>query len=384
MIEFKAECGHTVRARDEDAGLTVRCAYCGRSAQVPEGEDKNLDLLLQEGDLTAKPPLHVPAPRRSRFGRLFRRTGGTSGGFDPWPVIMRMIYFAILVSVVIVVTNMFILPQFDSFRKRQRAATATSSGTEAASTRRPRPPDDSVEAGSGRGFVHRDLLSGLVILSTPTGVPAFVAPSDQAPTVGRIHRANGVIAGRTGSSLPRVGDGSYVVEVAVPWNDPTLKRYVGYTEFRREVEKASQNQRRLLVEDYFVHDEASAVFFDDTEDQKFLVRQYRNVEVRNGRSAGVRAVFLPRIPQGDGPGFAIEPLVVNYLPDAINFVFDERDVLDELGYYEVKAEDRPWVVKGLARIGIMPYITAGRRVIVFKIGLEDGVLVARVLRETGR
>ena len=38
MIEFKAECGHTIRAKDEDVGKVVRCAYCGREAQVPEDE----------------------------------------------------------------------------------------------------------------------------------------------------------------------------------------------------------------------------------------------------------------------------------------------------------------------------------------------------------
>jgi translation initiation factor IF-2 len=35
MIEFKAECGHTVRAKNEDAGQAVRCSYCGKAAKVP-------------------------------------------------------------------------------------------------------------------------------------------------------------------------------------------------------------------------------------------------------------------------------------------------------------------------------------------------------------
>jgi hypothetical protein len=384
MIEFKAECGHTVRARDEDAGGSVRCSYCGRPANVPQNDGDGLDLLLRETDLAARPPLHVPAPRKGLFGRIFRRAGGAA--WDPWPTIMRMIYFAALLSVVIVITNKFVLPLFDtSQRHSPTAANGAHLSEEGPSERRRRPPNGGHRpAETGRGLVHRNLLSGLLVLSVPDGATVFVVPADQAPSVGRIHRINGVVTGRSGGNIHRIHDGNYVVEVAVAWNDPALKRYEGYTEFRREVERASQNQRRQLVEDFFVPDEASAVFFDESEEQKFIVRQYRNVEVRDGRSQGVRAVFLPRIRRGDEPGFAVEPLVVNYLPEMTNFVFDEKDALDELDYYGVRNADRPWMIKGLARIGIMPYVTPARRVMVFKVGLEDGLFIARVLREGGK
>ncbi len=48
MIEFKADCGHTVRARDEDGGGVVRCSYCGKPAPVPENNADDLDFLFTD------------------------------------------------------------------------------------------------------------------------------------------------------------------------------------------------------------------------------------------------------------------------------------------------------------------------------------------------
>ncbi len=383
MIEFKAECGHTVRARDEDAGSSVRCSYCGRTANVPQDQDEGLDLLLRESDLTARAPLHIPAPRKRFLGGWFRRSD-RAAPFDPWPIIMRMIYFAVLVSVIVVITTKFVLPMFEP-RGPKSPTTAAAVPSDTGSIRRPRHVDSADPARtSDRGYVHRQLLSGLLVLSVPSGATAYVVPADNAPSVGRVNKAGNAVVCKTGTSVPRLGDGNYVVEIAMPWNDPGLKRYADYTDFRREVERSSQNQRQNLVERYFIPDEAGTVLFDETEEQKFIVRQYRNVEVQEGRSSGVRALFLPRIRQGDEPGFQIEPLVVQYIPDVTTFVFDEKDAIDELEYYGVAPGDRPWMIKALSRMGIVPYITANRRTIVFKVGLEDGLFSAKVVREFGR
>jgi hypothetical protein len=137
------------------------------------------------------------------------------------------------------------------------------------------------------------------------------------------------------------------------------------------------------VENYFLPDEASAVFFDQTEEQKYIVRQYRDVEIRDGRSAGVRGLFLPRLPAADGR-FSIEELVVNYLPETVNYTFDEQYVRDELDYYGVSAEDQPWILKALSRIGVIPYVAPNKRTLIFKIGIEDGSFATRVIRELGK
>jgi len=378
MIEFKAECGHTVRARDEDAGGVVRCSYCGKQANVPQDSAEALDLLLGEaGALTAKERA-LPRRRRSMRGLFPKR--GMLGGFDPFPIIIRMCYFALLLSVIIVITNMFILPLF----RDKGAKPAATQGGEPVSVRRQRPDQDTARA-TDKGYLHRPQgFSGLFVTSTPPGATVYVLNAPETSPPGRIHREKGVQVFRTGAPSPRLGDGSFIVEVAMPWNDPNLKRYAGYTEFRRELERGSLNQKRMIVEDYFIPDEAVAVFFEEAEDQKYIVRQYRGIDCQNNRLTSVRALFLPRIRQGDGPEFAVEPLVINYIPDAVNYAFDERDVSDELEYYGVSGADRPWVIKALGRIGIMPYITPTKRIVVFKIGLEDGILSARVVREGGK
>jgi len=71
MIVFKAECGHTVRAKDEDAGGVVRCSYCGRNAKVPETDDTSLDLLLGEIEQTGTPVEERKRRRRLRSTSFF-------------------------------------------------------------------------------------------------------------------------------------------------------------------------------------------------------------------------------------------------------------------------------------------------------------------------
>ena len=69
MIEFKAECGHTVRAKDEDAGKVVRCSYCGREAPVPsKGEDRDeLEYLFSEVEKTGVYEAQSGRERRRRM-----------------------------------------------------------------------------------------------------------------------------------------------------------------------------------------------------------------------------------------------------------------------------------------------------------------------------
>ena len=104
MIEFKADCGHTVRAKDENAGGVVRCSYCGKETQVPESGGDELDFLfrdLEQGEEVSR------KARRKR-----RKAGGppTSGGarrrpFDPFAVVLRLCYAAGLIVIVIVIVS---------------------------------------------------------------------------------------------------------------------------------------------------------------------------------------------------------------------------------------------------------------------------------------
>ena len=376
MIEFKAECGHTVRARDEDAGGVVRCSYCGRNAAVPEAREEALDFLFDEVDRAAGSMSDATAASRRGRGFSFRRKPRRTGGFNPFPIIIRLCYAALLISILIVVGRKFVMPLFEENPSSRRLVDRRK-GTLAKRQEKQR---KQAPAAQQMGLLARGELTGLYVASAPAGATVFCVKSEDAPAHGRIHRIRGCTRFRTPGTAPRQPDGTYVVELSLPWNDPSLKRYTGYTQFRRMIEDADDEERERLVEDYFVPDEASSVFVDETEDQKYIVRQYRNVVLRDGRSQGVRSLFLPRIRRTEGNAFSVEDLVVNYIPNEVAYRFDDDHVRSELDYYEVTSLNQPWVVKALARIGIVPYVTPDGRTLVFKVGIEDGVFAARVVR----
>jgi len=223
--------------------------------------------------------------------------------------------------------------------------------------------------------------SGLYVGSMPTGAAVYCVEESKAPATGRIHQVPGCVQLRTNGECPHPAEGSYIVEVAFPWNDPNLNSYPNYFEFRKQLEPASHEQRKRLADEYFIPDEAAAVFVDQAEDQIYIVRQYRGVTVRQGQSKGVRALFLPRIRSGEPRTFTLEPLVTGYIPNVKTYEFDEKHVRNELAYYGVAEGDQPFVLEALSRIGLIPYMTADRRVRLFKIGVQDGVFATRVIRE---
>ncbi|MCO6437814.1 MAG: hypothetical protein J5J06_12050 [Phycisphaerae bacterium] len=384
MIEFKADCGHTVRAKDEDAGGTVRCSYCGRAAEVPDNRSRDLDFLLTdlqrdekgEGVARGKPP---------RPSRLFpKRKRRPPGQFNPFTVVLKLCYVALLFIIVFVVGKTFILPLFRE-GGWQRAVTGQSAigGAEAPAPRPDRPTPIRPERPVQYGLIARDRLEGLLVDSTPSNAMVYCLKADRLPAgERRINKVNDVQRFRAGESAIRLSDGLYVVEVVFPWNAREFSGYRGYEQFRRSIERATFEERKRAVREYFLPDDADDVFIDETDEQIFIVRQYRDIEVRNRRSAsGVRALFLPRLMQPDGERFAIEELVSRYLPAATNYAFDENWVEGELRYYGVSDADQPFVVAALKRIGVIPYRRPDGLVRLFKIGLEDGSLRSPVLTE---
>jgi hypothetical protein len=151
--------------------------------------------------------------------------------------------------------------------------------------------------------------------------------------------------------------------------------------FRRSIERASDVQRRQLVDDYFIPDEASDAFVAETDERIYFIRQYRGVSVLQHQSKGVRSLFLPRLGQREGRPFSIEALVASYIPDVRAYAFDEAHARNELNYYGVPETDMRFVMEALTRIGVIPYTTPDRRLRMFKIDIHDGAFTARVLRE---
>lgn len=382
MIEFKADCGHTIRARDEDAGGAVRCSYCGRTVAVPDAVDGGLDYLFR--DLPAQ---QAPEPRKKwpwRRRKVAAPRQAKAGEVNPFGIVVRLCYFALLIIILYVLGNKFVLPMFDSEERARRMAGGVPAGekpVEEAKT--PKIPTE-----SDRGLLKNRSSGSLYVSSVPMGATAFVMEESKAPKSGRIFRLAGVPSIHTNGDFLRLADGTYLVEVALPWNDPglndpSLPGYAEYLTFRRSLERSSDAQRRQLQEEYFLPDEASNAFVSETDDQIYFVRQYRGVVVQQGRSKGIRALFLPRLGKNEERAFSLEPLLHGYIPPGARYGFDEKLIRAELTYYEVPPSDQQMVMETLARAGAIPYAGKNGSIRMFKIDIHSGAITTRVLREGG-
>lgn len=377
MIEFKAECGHTVRARDEDAGGVVRCSYCGRNAGVPDNAASDLDYLFREIEESGEKDSTYRKPKkrkRRRKEKASRRPDG-AGGFDPFSLILKLCYVAALVIIVWVVVQKAVMPLVRGTKPGPLFGKTVEETTPATEPRR-----RGQEARSGFGLIGNAQIAGLYVASIPSGAVAFVMEAARAPTTGRIAALQGVRQVTTDGAISHLPDGEYLVEVTLPWHDKRLADYKEYWDFRRAIEKATDVERRRLLEEYFIPDDAADVFVHEAEEQIYLVRQYRTT-VRRDRSKGVQALFLPRIARTDGAGFAIEPLVAHYAPTKKQYEFDEELVYNELSYYGALTTDRPLLVEALHRMGAISYVTPDGATRWFRIGIDDGVFFTRIVRD---
>lgn len=377
MIEFKAECGHTVRANDEAAGNVVKCRYCGQSVQVPDNEDSSLDYLFRDVEQTEEEPKKRSWRKKKKGGKPNAR-GEASRGLDVFGIILRMCYAAFLVAVVIYVGGKWVVPHFRTgdestlpLERRKR----TGSGD---LVRRPPPAEAPIQTD---GLTTRRTEVGLYIHCTPSTATAYCLEVSRVPTTGRIHDVKGCIESKADGAWVKVPDGSYVVEVALPWNDLSLSDsklpyYKEYRAFRRKIEFATAEERRVLVNEFFVPDGATSAFVDQSEGRIYIVRTYSDVRVHGGRSRGVRSLFLPRVSADDGVDFSIEPLVEHYIPKTEVYRFNEDHVRNELDYYQVPASDCETILNVLSRIGVAPYMTSDGRTRLFSIGIYDGTFAA--------
>lgn len=385
MIEFKANCGHTVRARDEDAGGAVRCSYCGKTVAVPDPAAGNLDFLFNE--LPSQGPEEPSRKRKWRKKlKVPKRQVKPGEEGNPFGIVLRLCYFALLIIIVVVVARKFVVPLFDDPEERARRLAGRGVADTAPGDARSDASKPSRD--SDRGLLQDRTLVGLYVASVPTGARAFVMEESKSPKSGRISGVTGAHQIRTDAAFPRMPDGYYMVEVALPWNDPglndsALPGYDDFLAFRRNLARASDSQRRQLQEEYFLPDEATHTFVADDGEQTYFVRQYRGVQVQQGRSKGVRALFLPRLGKGSDKAFSIEPLLFGFIPPAKRYGFDEKQVRNELHFYEVPAGDQQTIMDALSRIGTIPYAAKDGRVRVFKIDICDGSFTTRLIREGG-
>jgi len=379
MIEFKADCGHTVRAKDEDAGRVVRCSYCGRAANVPDQKaGDGLDFLFTDLQSQSAPTAAQRIPVQRRKG-LFSRKARRPGEFNPFAVVVKLCYIAAILIVVIIVGRLWVLPLFkDDGLAKRLLPTATTGATGS------KPQRGGGEAPADRnvpkpGLIGRESMSGLYVSSTPPGAAVFCIDAARAPVKGRISAVDGMQQMQAPGAFSGLHDGEYVVEVVLRWSDTTLNKYEGFMDFRRAIQNASPDDRRRRMQEYFIPDGASDVFVDQRDDL-YLVRQYRGVLLRQQSSHGVRALFLPRILSADKSGLSVERLVNEYLPKTPAYILHEEQVRNELAFYGVKVTDEVFVMEALRRVGVFPYLGASMSHLL-KIRLDDGTLAVETLAD---
>ncbi len=391
MIEFKADCGHTVRAKDEDAGKVVRCAYCGREAQVPEddGGADDLDFLFagidDDGSDGAKDSKGGRKSSKRGKASPFGRRSGQGKAVDPFAVVTKMAYVAVVLIIVIFVGKKYVWPMASEALFARSDTTQQEDLPSKPVVNKPRRrPLRPAPPGKTLGLIQPRLDvrggQGLYVNAVPPRVDVYYREAAKAgkayswmdePSANRI-----LPPGYTHDLSP----GVYEVVVMLPVNDRQLKRrysQFGYHAFRevaeREVGKSRADQ---VAREFFRPDGATDVKVVRLRERINLVRQY-SVTIRNGEWEVLTPLFIPF-------ACSMEDIVSMVPKDVSKFAFDVDDITDELSYYGVSPVDSTYVVAILERIGSISYheVPQGGRkdgkypFRIFRISPADGVFTA--------
>jgi hypothetical protein len=402
MIEFKADCGHTVRAKDEDAGKVVRCAYCGREAQVPDDDEtSDFDLLFSDiQETTAGAKLTGRAKRKkdreASAGATKRRGAGQA---DPFGVVVKMAYIAAILVFVIFVGRKWVVPIIRDLSSDSPASSTADAPKKPSqqSTTAATAPKSASPRSSGMGLINPRLdrrgKEGIFVNPVPASAEMYYRKAASADRGTKTKRGDPfeITEWLNDSETVRVANlpsaidlepGRYDVVVMIAINDPAIKKYraLGYREFREKVEgvnldrTAEANQAGEVASDYFLPDSAVSVEVADIRDLVYIVRRYE-VSVRKREWQVLTALFLPRCCK-------IREYK-KYLPRQRSYRFDKDDIRDELLHYDVADGDIQYVIDTLESIGAISYASKiGKHYRMFKIGHSDGRFTAPFLNET--
>ncbi len=401
MIEFKAECGHTVRAKDEDAGKVVRCAYCGKEAQVPENEPDDIDFFF--ADLGKEVPESKSEPAAGPTGRKRGSVVGSHSRkkLDPFDVITKMAYVAAILIAVIFVGKKYAWPLIDEqfFGGGREVAGSSTDGA----IERPapdltpiKPPAPPKRYGLLEPRLEQRGRQGLYVNAVPKDINVYYRAAD--PVADRSKPPEGDYSWISDPTVKRIAEPSYADElspgvyevvVVLPLNDPQLMRTFrsyGYGQFRQDVEMSARAKDR---------DERTSVYFrpDGSQQTRVLamgariniLREYL-VTIRSSEWQVLTPLFIP-VACGMRD---LAERVVRERPTS--FGFDEEYLLDELTYYGVANEDRRFIIDVLKRIGSISHHEVPEHpdkdraypFRMFRISPIDGVFTAAHLKEVLR
>lgn len=377
MIEFKADCGHTVRAKDEDAGKVVRCAYCGREAQVPQDDQDELDFLFSDPDATSH---ETPAGSAHGPGRQVARPRtpyiAARTRVDPFAVVKKMSYVAAILICVIFVGKKYAWPMFQEAFLEEGPSASKPVVAVRPPTRQPPANVRPVRPKPRYGFLTVRLDSqpkkqGVYVNSVPTDATAYYCKAEGRDRSGFDWIRDADVDAERVETPCAIGleAGKYVFVVMVPVNDRALKqryRKFGYDDFRREIE-SSPRHADAAARTYFRPDEATDVKILRTSGRVNVARRYV-VVVDRGSWSVLTPQFLPyncRIKD-----------ITQFVPKTRAYGFDEEELLDDFEFYGVRPEDRDFMVDILHSIGTISYRELDASFRMFKIDPFDGMISA--------
>ncbi|MCP4589990.1 MAG: hypothetical protein GY842_04545 [bacterium] len=351
MIEFKGECGHTIRVRDEDAGKVVRCSYCGQEARVPDEREDQLDFLLNEVERTGE----FESPRRARP----KKAGGgraptevrSRSDFNPFAVALKMCYAAIIISVLIIAFK---------YGAKQLPAMFSSGGS-GGSTASEDSNDNESDGASAQtqgkqkrtryGRLRPELppdRSGIFADSVPRGAEVYYRKVGERSD-------SSIFAAcanpkRAGQMISNARAGEYEVAVALELYNEDLMGLPGYSQEVLDLlddPDLAEKEIGEVLKGYFIPDRAVRVSIERLGRIRYVVRWY-SVEVLQADWAEETALFLPRA--------ANLSELLEHLPERKTFNFDVEHQRQMLTQCRVPEEDQPMVVQALEWIGMIPYL----------------------------
>lgn len=335
MIEFRAECGHTIRARNDDAGSTVICAYCGHKAQVPVTHEGGLGTLLADTLEESRARVPEPEPRRLNLAPL------------------RVVWTAVFVVLVLSVLIFTMRWVFELWTGERGAGAGPAVVSPERGAKRPFSPPVGTDSKRPRATPsaarRSDVLArldsskdGVVVFSVPAGLDVY-AQRLPLRDEGRLRSEHYV--GRTGRLAGlevELRPGQYRVCIVASLRNPDLMESPGYAAEVRQVVTRSDDPEEVTeaLEDYFIEDGAESWSVDRLKGQQRLVKSFE-VEIDRGWRI-ITALFFPDV------GCA-ESLI--FLPQSKSFMFDQRLAEQELRFWNVPDAEMEAALDSLSRIG---------------------------------
>ncbi len=346
MIEFKGECGHTIRARDEDVGKIVRCSYCGKEALVTRQPQDDLDVLFDAVEQTG-----ADDAQATRVGQKFHRVksrenkrlaaGKPAKAFDPFDIAMKMTYVAL--GIILVVFGFKYIPGLYEDLTGGAVQNPPSNPTETANAN---PVENSSPPQTGRGLLSERLSTkqeGVYVSSVPQGAGIYQLPQTSvSDSICSDPVANKNL--RTNKAL-RLPPGKHTIALALRVNEPWLMALEGYTDLRKKIE-ADDPRRDEAVRNFFVPDGSIETRVERVRGALHLIRVFE-CEVDAQTWVSATALFLPRS--------LSQEQTVTQLPNQVMYKFQDTEAKRELTFYEVEENDKKFVTDALKRVGVVSY-----------------------------